>query len=95
MDHLSLNKFKLYLLGIGIEREQQISNSSTIYFGAAIETVAPFYPKQPSNASDIIRIDYSINFAPILSLGFRNYFNLSEKENLKRKQPTIVQAISA
>ncbi|AZI25618.1 hypothetical protein EA772_09765 [Pedobacter sp. G11] len=80
----SLNKFKLYLLGVGVEREQKISKQSSLYFSAAIEVVAPFYPEQPSRGSDVIRIDYSVNFAPILGLGFRNYFNLSEKENLKK-----------
>ncbi|WP_316797219.1 hypothetical protein [Pedobacter agri] len=80
----SLNKFKLYFLGVGIEREQKISKQSSLYFSAAIEAVAPFYPEQPRNSSDVIGIDYSINFAPILGLGFRNYFNLSEKENIKK-----------
>lgn len=84
----SLNKFKLYLLGIGLEREQKISKQSSLYFSAAIESVVPFYPEQPSNDSDVIRIDYAINFAPVLGLGFRNYFNLSKKENLKKKTTT-------
>lgn len=80
----SLTKYKLYLLGTGLEREQKISKQSTLYFIIAIETVAPFYPKQPRNASDVLGIDYLINFAPIIGFGFRNYYNLSEREKLNK-----------
>lgn len=76
----SLNKYKLYLLGTGVEREQKISKQSSVYFGAAIEVVVPFHPQQPTHASDILRIDYAVNFAPVLSFGYRNYYNLSKRE---------------
>jgi len=80
----SLNKFKAYLLGTGLEREQKISKQSSIYFGAAIEAVVPFHPKQPINASDILRIDYVLNLAPVLSFGYKNYYNLAKrKKSLK------------
>ena len=75
----SLNKFKLYLLGVGIEREQKISSSSSIYFGAAIESVVPFYPIQPLDDSDIVGITKSFNFAPVFSGGFKNYYDISKK----------------
>lgn len=76
----SLNKFKAYLLGTGLEREQKISKQSSLFFGAAIEVVAPFHPKQPRNASDVLGIDYLVNFAPVLSIGYKNYYNLAERK---------------
>lgn len=72
----SLTKIKAYLIGIGIEREQNVGNQSSIYFGGAIESVVPFFPMQPFGASDALMIDYSINFSPLVYLGFRNYYNL-------------------
>lgn len=74
----SLNKIKAYLLGIGLEREQKFTKSSTLYFGAAIESVVPYFPRRPEGASDVLGLDQSFNFAPLLSIGFRNYYNLSD-----------------
>ncbi len=76
----SLTKYKLYILGTGFEREQKISKQSSIYFGAAIEVVVPFHPQQPAYASDILRIDNVVNFAPVLSFGYRNYYNLVKRQ---------------
>lgn len=73
----SLTKYKIYLLGTGFEREQKISATSSLIFGAAVETVVPFHPMMPANASDVLRLDYSVNLAPVLSLGFRNYYNFT------------------
>lgn len=78
----SLNKAKIYFVGFGLEREQKISNRSSIYIGAAIDGVVPFFPKQPPNSSDMLRIDYSINASPLLSAGYRNYYNLNRRAKL-------------
>lgn len=75
----SLNKFKLYLIGIGVEREQKITKSSTVYFGLAVESVVPFFPQSPPNASDILRISHAINLAPVYYVGFKKYYNLQER----------------
>lgn len=80
----SLTKYKLYLLGTGFEREQRISHSSSLYFGVALESVVPFRPKQPENASDILRIDHAINVAPVLFVGFKNYYNLAKRAELQK-----------
>lgn len=81
----SINKIKLYLAGFGLEREQRITDNKSIYFGVAVESVVPFNPKMSYGASDALKIDYSINFAPVFSIGYRNYTNLSERNKNGKK----------
>lgn len=78
----SLNKVKLYFVGLGLEREQKISRLSTIYIGASVESVVPFFPHQPSGASDVLRLDYAMNFSPVFQLGYKYYYNLNRREKL-------------
>jgi hypothetical protein len=80
---VSLNKIKLYALGFGFEREQAITKLKTIYFGASIESVVPFFPKNLGE-SDVLKFEYSINVAPIFTAGFRNYYNLKRREKLSK-----------
>lgn len=81
----SLNKVKAYLFGFGVEREQKITNSSTIYFGATIESVVPFFPDRKDNKTDVFKLDYSINIAPTMIIGFKNYYNLSKRAKIGKK----------
>ena len=81
----SLNKAKLYLFGLGIEREQKISRLSTIYIGASVENVVPFLPRQPMGSSDVLRIDYAINIAPMFQVGYKNYYNLDHRKKIGKK----------
>jgi hypothetical protein len=76
----SLNKVKAYLLGIGLEREQKLTKQATIYVGAAIESVVPFRPSNTFGESDVLSIDYSINVSPVFYAGFKNYYNLRNRE---------------
>lgn len=78
----SLNKVKLYFFGLALEREQKISRLSTIYIGASVESVVPFLPYQPSGASDVLRLDWSMNFSPVFQLGYKYYYNLDRREKL-------------
>ncbi len=83
----SLNKLKLYLTGVGAEREQKIATQATLYLGAAVESVVPFRPQGSDGDSDVLGIDHSINFAPVLYFGFRNYYNLKDRN--KKRRTTI------
>ncbi|MGY3053154.1 hypothetical protein ACVWYG_001352 [Pedobacter sp. UYEF25] len=78
----SVNKAKIYLVGFGLEREQRIAKRSTLYIGAEIEGVVPFFPHRPTNSSDVLRVDYAINIAPLFSAGYKNYYNLARRNNL-------------
>ncbi|MBC7419063.1 MAG: hypothetical protein H7325_13035 [Pedobacter sp.] len=78
----SVNKAKIYFVGFGLEREQKISNQSTLYIGAAIEGVVPFLPSRRNKNTDILRIDYGINIAPTIDAGYKNYYNLHRRNNL-------------
>ncbi|RZK56897.1 MAG: hypothetical protein EOO91_11200 [Pedobacter sp.] len=78
---VSLNKIKAYLVGFGLEREQKITELAVVYFGASIESIVPFFPRNPSG-SDALRFEYNINIAPVVVIGFKKYYNLKRRENL-------------